>query len=114
MDPLSGVVALCTRACGAGDLSAGGADLVRRLTQHVAAAEAFTTDRAATIDAAIDPQQCFQQLRALGSVFRRCGELVVEDLSRAPQYVLVDWGAGACRVHRGPTVCKDQTVRGNA
>lgn len=85
---------MCTRTGGARDLSASRADFVGGLTQHVAATQALPTDRATTVDAAIDPQECFQYLRALGSVLRGGGELVIEDLSCAPQDVLVDWGAG--------------------
>jgi hypothetical protein len=95
MDPLAGGFAICTRTGSARDLTASSADLVGRLSQHVTTAQALATDRAASVDTAIDPQQCLQQLRALGRILGGDGELVVEDLSRAPQYVLVDWGAGA-------------------
>lgn len=73
-----------TRAGGASDVSARGADFVGRRTQHVIATEAFATDRAASVDTAIDPQECLEQLRALGSVLCGGRELLIEDLSRAP------------------------------
>jgi len=52
-------------------------------------AEALATDRAPSVDATVDPQQRFEELRARRVVLGGFGELPIEDLPGALEHGVV-------------------------